>query len=69
MAQDLVEIRRNADRWRAMRAAFDHEHGRLYRALETAAQLAELAGHDDIAAALRTQRHEVHRHLLNGHCL
>jgi hypothetical protein len=39
--------------------AFRHEHGRLYDALEHAAQLAELAGHDILAASLRRDRHDV----------
>lgn len=40
-------------------AAFRHEHGRLYNALEHAAQIAELADHDDMARILRAARREV----------
>jgi hypothetical protein len=68
MAKDLGEIRRNADRWTAGRRAFELEHGKLYQFLETTAQLAELAGDDDIAADLRILRRKVARHLQDGVC-
>lgn len=48
--------------------AFRHEHGRLYDALETAAQLAELAGHDSMAASLRRHRRHVAGVLAYGDC-
>lgn len=43
----------------ALARAFDHEHGRLYEALEMTAQLAELAGHEQHAAELRRMRRAV----------
>lgn len=48
--------------------AFAHEHGRLYAALETAAQLAELAGHDYLAESLRIDRHEIHACIAADDC-
>lgn len=48
--------------------AFRHEHARLYGALETAAQLAELAGHDGMAASLRRHRRHVAAEFADGAC-
>jgi hypothetical protein len=48
--------------------ARDWEHARLYDAVEKAAQLAELAGDDDIAEDLRILRRKVARHLRDGAC-
>jgi hypothetical protein len=48
--------------------AFDVEHGRLYEALERAAQLAELANHLGDAAVLRGLRRNVARHIHDRTC-
>lgn len=48
--------------------AFRHEHGRLYDALERTAQIAELAGHDILAAALRRDRRDVSAELTDHSC-
>jgi hypothetical protein len=53
---------------RSQRVAFDHEHGRLYDALERTAQLAELAGHDDVASDLRILRRKVAADMQHGWC-
>lgn len=50
------------------RRAFDHEHGRLYDALEKTAQLAELAGHDRLAKDLRWHRRGVAAEIQSGRC-
>lgn len=50
------------------RQAFNHEHGRLYDALEKAAQFAELARHDDTAALLRDVRRKVASDIQAGTC-
>lgn len=50
------------------RIAFDHEHGRLYDALERTAQLAELAGHDGMAETLRILRRKVAKSIERGWC-
>jgi hypothetical protein len=48
--------------------AFRHEHGRLYDALEHAAQIAELAGHEILAAGLRRDRRDVADELVEHSC-
>ena len=50
------------------RRAHDHEHARLYDALEHAAQVAELAGHDILAASLRRDRRDVAGEIESGDC-
>lgn len=49
-------------------AAHAHEHGRLYDALETAAQRAEVAGHDLLARHLRDLRRHIAAELARGSC-
>lgn len=56
------------DRAASERLAFDFEHARLYDALERAAQLAELAGHDGTAIVLRNLRREVAADIERGGC-
>ena len=53
---------------REERRQMEHEHNRLYAALETAAELAELAGHDILAAQLRRERHDVWAEIERGGC-
>lgn len=48
--------------------AFDHEHGRLYEALKTAEERAELAGDNGIARDLRTLRARVAQHIEERDC-
>lgn len=48
--------------------AFRHEHGRLYDALEHAAQIAELAGHHRLATTLRDDRRDVAIEIDEGDC-
>lgn len=48
--------------------AFAHEHGRLYDAIEHAAQIAELAGHDSMAASLRRHRRHVGVEIAEASC-
>lgn len=50
------------------RIAFDAEHRKLYDALETAAQRAEIAGHDILAASLRRDRRDIAAELGRGAC-
>ena len=45
-----------------------HEHARLYTALETAAEIAELAGHDILAATLRRERRDIAAEQARGGC-
>lgn len=50
------------------RRQMEWEHNRLYAALETTAQLAELAGHELLAAQLRRERHDVWAEVERGAC-
>jgi hypothetical protein len=47
---------------------FEFEHNRLSDALERTAQVAELAGHDVLAAALRRDRAEIVIEVVAGNC-
>ena len=68
MTDPITVARHQLERAQAETRQMRHEHDRLYDALEHTAQLAEVAGHEHLAAQLRRERHDVWDHAERGSC-